>query len=137
VPPAQACRTFAGRFPPSQNDLFCPPQLRTTKHRAHAPIAQYEGFFPIPYPEYHGQGDRNDTLSPPLWRSQEITRRLPGLLRAVEVELTPKPMGRTTKTISGLQGPARHAQVIYLTTPAARLAAAMAADALPPSAPRW
>ena len=50
---------------------------------------------------------------------------------AVEVELTPKPLARTARIISALQGPARYAQVIYLTTPIARLVAAMAADALP------
>jgi hypothetical protein len=54
-----------------------------------------------------------------------------GQVWAVEVALTPKPLARTTKIMSGLQGPARYAQVIYLTTPAARLVAAMAADALP------
>jgi len=54
-----------------------------------------------------------------------------GQVWAVEVELTPKPLARTTKIISGLQGLARYAQVIYLTAPAARLVVAMAADALP------
>jgi hypothetical protein len=54
-----------------------------------------------------------------------------GQVWAVEVELTPKPQARITKIMSGLQGPARYAQVIYLTTPAARLVTAMAADALP------
>ena len=54
-----------------------------------------------------------------------------GQVWAVEVELTPKPLARTARIISALQGPARYAQVIYLTTPVARLVAAMAADALP------
>ncbi len=54
-----------------------------------------------------------------------------GQVWAVEVELTPKPLARTARIIGALQGPARYAQVIYLTTPVARLVAAMAADALP------
>ncbi len=54
-----------------------------------------------------------------------------GQVWAVKVELTPKPLARTTKIMSGLQVPARYAQVLYLATPAARLVVAMAADALP------
>jgi hypothetical protein len=54
-----------------------------------------------------------------------------GQVWAVEVELTPKPLGRTIRIMGGLLGPARYAQVIYLITPAARLVVAMAADALP------
>ncbi len=35
---------------------------------------------------------------------------------AVEVELTPKPLARTTRIMAGLLGPARYAQVIYHLT---------------------
>jgi hypothetical protein len=54
-----------------------------------------------------------------------------GQVWAVEVELTPKPLARTTRIMGGLLGPARYAQVLYLTTPAARLVVARSADALP------
>jgi len=44
-----------------------------------------------------------------------------GQVWAVEVELTPKPLARTTAIMAGLLGgPARYAQVIYLTAPSAR-----------------
>jgi hypothetical protein len=44
-----------------------------------------------------------------------------GQVWAVEVELTPKPLARTTRIMGVLLGPARYAQVIYLTAPVARL----------------
>ena len=40
---------------------------------------------------------------------------------AIEVELTPKPLARTTRIMTGLLSPLRYAQVIYLTAPPARL----------------
>ena len=43
-----------------------------------------------------------------------------GQVWAVEVELTPKPLARTTRIMGGLLSPLRYAQVIYLTAPAAR-----------------
>jgi hypothetical protein len=54
-----------------------------------------------------------------------------GQVWAVEIELTPKPLARTTKIMGGLLGPARYAQVLYLTTPPARLVVTRSADALP------
>ena len=39
---------------------------------------------------------------------------------AIEVELTPKPIARTTRIMTGLLSPMRYAQVVYLTAPAAR-----------------
>ncbi|MGH3408921.1 MAG: hypothetical protein ACRDRJ_41460, partial [Streptosporangiaceae bacterium] len=42
-----------------------------------------------------------------------------GQVWAVEVELTPKPLARTTRIMGGLLSPMRYAQVIYLTAPAA------------------
>ncbi len=39
---------------------------------------------------------------------------------AIEVELTPKPIARTTRIMTGLLTPMRYAQVVYLTAPAAR-----------------
>ena len=43
-----------------------------------------------------------------------------GQVWAIEVELTPKPIARTTRIMTGLLSPMRYAQVIYLTAPAAR-----------------
>ncbi len=51
---------------------------------------------------------------------------------AVEVELTPKPLARTTRIITGLLSPMRYAQVVYLTAPAARPVVMRAVAALPP-----
>jgi hypothetical protein len=42
-----------------------------------------------------------------------------GQVWAIEVELTPKPLARTTRIMGGLLAPARYSQVIYLTAPAA------------------
>jgi hypothetical protein len=54
-----------------------------------------------------------------------------GQVWAVEVELTPKPLARTTRIMGGLLSPARYAQVIYLTAPAARPVVTRAAAGLP------
>ena len=43
-----------------------------------------------------------------------------GQVWAIEVELTPKPVARTTRIMAGLLAPMSYAQVIYLTAPAAR-----------------
>jgi len=50
---------------------------------------------------------------------------------AIEVELTPKPIARTTRIMTGLLSPMRYAQVVYLTAPAARPVVTRAADGLP------
>ena len=55
-----------------------------------------------------------------------------GQIWAVEVELTPKPIARTTRIMAGLLSPMRYAQVIYLTAPPARPVVTRAIDALPP-----
>jgi hypothetical protein len=55
-----------------------------------------------------------------------------GQVWAIEVELTPKPLARTTRIMSGLLSPLRYAQVIYLTAPAARRVVTRAAGSLPP-----
>src|SRR6202167_5586927 len=55
-----------------------------------------------------------------------------GQIWAVEVELTPKPVARTTRIMAGLLSPMRYAQVIYLTAPGARPVATRAIAALPP-----
>ena len=55
-----------------------------------------------------------------------------GQVWAVEVELTPKPLARTTRIMAGLTGPARYAQVLYLTAPAARPVVTRSAGAIPP-----
>jgi hypothetical protein len=44
----------------------------------------------------------------------------PGQTWAVEVELTPKPAARTSRIMNGLLSRPRYAQVVYLTSPAAR-----------------
>ena len=65
------------------------------------------------------------------WPSTQ-TCPYPGQVWAVEVELTPKPAARTTRIIGGLlTSPARYAQVIYLTAPAARPVVTRSADAVP------
>jgi hypothetical protein len=51
---------------------------------------------------------------------------------AIEVELTPKPVARTTRIIAGLLSPMTYAQVIYLTAPKARPVVMRAAGALSP-----
>ena len=55
-----------------------------------------------------------------------------GQVWAIEAELTPKPLARTTRIMAGLVTPMQYAQVIYLTTPAARPVVVRAAAALPP-----
>jgi hypothetical protein len=54
-----------------------------------------------------------------------------GQVWAVEVELTPKPLARTTRIMGGHLSPPRYAQVIYLTAPAARPVVTRAAGGLP------
>jgi len=54
-----------------------------------------------------------------------------GQVWAVEVELTPKPITRTTRIMTGLLGPLRYALVVYLTAPAARPVVIRAAAGLP------
>jgi hypothetical protein len=55
-----------------------------------------------------------------------------GQVWAIEVELTPKPVARTTRIIAGLLAPMSYAQVIYLTAPAARSVVTRVAGSLPP-----
>ena len=55
-----------------------------------------------------------------------------GQVWAIEVELTPKPVARTTRIMTGLLAPMTYAQVIYLTAPAARSVVTRAAGSLPP-----
>ena len=55
-----------------------------------------------------------------------------GQVWAIEAELTPKPIARTTRIMAGLLTPLRYAQVVYLTAPAARPVVMRAAAALPP-----
>jgi hypothetical protein len=50
---------------------------------------------------------------------------------AVEVELTPKPAARTARIMTGLLSRPGYAQVVYLTSPAARPVVARAAAGLP------
>ena len=54
-----------------------------------------------------------------------------GQVWAIEVELTPKPVTRTTRIMTGLLSPMRYAQVVYLTAPAARPVVTRAAASLP------
>ena len=54
-----------------------------------------------------------------------------GQVWAIEVELTPKPVTRTTTIMTGLLSPMRYAQVVYLTAPAALPVVTRAAASLP------
>jgi hypothetical protein len=54
-----------------------------------------------------------------------------GQVWAIEVELTPKPIERTTRIMTELLTPMRYAQVVYLTDPAARPVVTRAAASLP------
>lgn len=54
-----------------------------------------------------------------------------GQVWAVEVELTPKPVARTARIMTGLLSHPGYAQVVYLTAPAARPVVARAAAGLP------
>ena len=55
-----------------------------------------------------------------------------GQVWAIEVELTPKPLPRTTRIMTGLLAPMSYAQVIYLTAPKARSVVSRAAGSVPP-----
>ena len=57
--------------------------------------------------------------------------RYAGQVWAIEVELTPKPVARTTAIMAGLVSSVRYAQVIYLTAPAARSVVTRATGLLP------
>jgi hypothetical protein len=56
-----------------------------------------------------------------------------GQVWAVAVELTPKPAARTARIMNGLLSPPRYAQVVYLTSPAARPVVLRTAAGLPAS----
>ena len=61
-----------------------------------------------------------------------------GQVWAIEVELTPKPIARTTRIMTGLLSPMRYAQVVYLTAPPARPVVMRAAGGLPVgTSPGW
>jgi hypothetical protein len=55
-----------------------------------------------------------------------------GQVWAIEVELTPKPITRTTRIMAGLLAPMRYSLVVYLTGPAARSVVTRAVACLPP-----
>jgi hypothetical protein len=59
--------------------------------------------------------------------------RYAGQVWAIEVELTPKPISRTSRILDALLSCARYAHVIYLTAPAARPVLTRAAASLPVS----
>jgi hypothetical protein len=54
------------------------------------------------------------------WPSTEAAGQYAGQAWAVEVELTPKPAARTARIMAGLLAQPRYAQVVYLTSRAAR-----------------
>jgi hypothetical protein len=58
--------------------------------------------------------------------------RYAGQVWAVEAELTPKPIARTTRIMTGLLTSTQYAHVIYLVGPAARPVVTRAAASLPP-----
>src|SRR4029077_7719323 len=55
-----------------------------------------------------------------------------GQIWAIEVELTPKSAGRTTRIMTGLLAPMQYALVVYLTAARARSVVTRAAGSLPP-----
>jgi hypothetical protein len=55
-----------------------------------------------------------------------------GQVWAIEVELTPKSAGRTTRIMTGLLAPMQYALVVYLTAARARPVVTRAAGSLPP-----
>lgn len=67
-----------------------------------------------------------------IWWPSTDTSPYAGQVWAVEVELTAKSLGRTTAIMGGLlAGPARYAQVLYLTGAPARPVVTRAAAAVP------
>ncbi len=60
-----------------------------------------------------------------------------GQVWAIEVELTPKPLVRTTRIMTSLLTPMQYAQVIYLVAPPARRVVSRAAALLPPGERDW
>jgi hypothetical protein len=56
-----------------------------------------------------------------------------GQVWAIEVELTPKSAGRTTRIMAGMLSPMEYALVIYLTAARARPVVTRAAGSLPPA----
>lgn len=56
--------------------------------------------------------------------------RYAGQVWAIEVELTPKPLGRTIRIMNEMLSPLRYTQVVYLIAPAARSVVTRAAAAL-------
>jgi hypothetical protein len=54
-----------------------------------------------------------------------------GQIWAIEVELSPKQVGRTTEIITGMLSSMKYATVVYLTTPRARSAVLQAVASLP------
>jgi hypothetical protein len=65
-----------------------------------------------------------------VWPSLEASGYA-GQVWAVEVELTPKPVARTVRIMSGLLARPGYAQVVYLTAPAARPVVVRAVAGLP------
>ena len=106
--PAWTPRPARGGIPSGASAPPCPARCR---HRARAPTPRSTGPAPHASP-YAGQ----------VW--------------AIEVELTPKPLPRTARIMAGLLAPARYAQVIYLTAPAARPVVTRAAAGLLPEPSR-
>jgi hypothetical protein len=67
-----------------------------------------------------------------IWWPSTGTSPYAGQVWAVEVELTAKSLGRTTAIMGELlSGPARYAQVLYLTAPPARPVVTRAAAGVP------
>jgi hypothetical protein len=84
--------------------------------RADQPAAGYGGH--IPDAEIHWPGIPGSRYADQVW--------------AVEVELTPKPIARTTRIMGELLTSMQYSLVIYLTAPAARAVVTRAAASLPP-----
>jgi hypothetical protein len=84
--------------------------------RADIPAAGYQGH--VPDAEIHWPSLAGSPYAGQVW--------------AIEVELTPKSIARTTRIITGMLTPVQYAHVIYLTAPAARPVVTRAVAGLPP-----
>ena len=79
----------------------------------------------------HPAAGRNDHVPDAEIHWPSIASPYAGQVWAIEVELTPKPITRTTRIMTELLSPLRYAQVVYLTAPAARPVVTRAVALLP------
>ena len=81
-------------------------------------------------PGYRGRGEHVPDAEI-HWPSLDSSPHA-GQVWAIEVELTPKPLARTSRILAGLLTPPRYARVVYLTAPAAERVVTRSAATLRP-----